>query len=107
MTWDKPKNALQWLLLFAPPAICVLATLAGGLIEPKDGDWMGWAIVGLFIATLTSFVLSIWLARVNPSAGGKIGCALVCFSILMAVNFAVSFAGCAVGWSTLPTMSFH
>jgi hypothetical protein len=107
MTWDKPKTSRQWLTLFVPAGICVLSTLAGGLLQPKDGDWMGWAIVGLLIATLISFVLSIRLARVNPSPGGKIGCALVCFAILMAVNGAVSFAGCAVGWSTLPTMNFH
>ena len=107
MTWDKPKNARQWLLLSAPPGICVLSTLAGGLLDPKDGDWIAWALVGLLIATVTSIGLSIWLARVNLSGGAKIGCALICFAILMAVNCGVSFAGCAVGWSTLPTMNFH
>jgi hypothetical protein len=94
-------------MLFAPAGIIVLSTLAGGLIQPANGDWIAWAVVGLVIATVISFVLSIWLARNNPSAGGKIGCALLCFAILMAINSAVSFAGCAVGWSTLPTMSFH
>ena len=107
MTWDKPKNGWQWLMLLVPAGICVVATAAGALAQPKDGDWMGWAVVGLMIATVTSFGLSIWLARKNPSMGEKIGCAVVCFGILMAVNSAVSFAGCAVGWATLPTMSFH
>jgi hypothetical protein len=41
MTWDKPKNAGQWLLLFAPPGICVLSTVLGGLVNPKEGNWMG------------------------------------------------------------------
>jgi hypothetical protein len=107
MTWDKPKNARQWLVLLVPAGICVLSTLAGALLEPKDGDWMSWALAGLFIATLISLGQSIWLARINPSMEGKVGAALVCFAILMAVNSAVSFAGCAVGWSTLPTMNFH
>jgi hypothetical protein len=107
MTWDKPKNAGQWLLLFAPPGICVLSTVMGGLVNPKEGNWMAWALLGLLIASFVSFGLSIWLARVNPSPGGKIGCALVCFTILMAVNFAVSFAGCAVGSTMLPGMSFR
>jgi hypothetical protein len=107
MTWDKPKNGQQWLLLFLPAGICVLSTLVGGLVQPKDGDWIAWALVGLFIATILSFALSVWLARVNPSAGEKFGCALVCFAILMAVNGAVSFAGCATAFATLPTMNFH
>lgn len=68
---------------------------------------MGWALAGLAMATLLSFFLSIWLARVNPSSGSKAGCALVCFAIFMAVNGAVSFAGCAVGSTMLPGMSFH
>ena len=107
MTWNKPKNGWQWLLLLSPASICVLATAVGAVVQPKDGDWMAWALVGLFIATLMSIGLSIWLARVNPSAGEKVGCAILCFVILMAVNGAVSFAGCALGWATLPTMSFH
>jgi hypothetical protein len=107
MSWDKPKSGPQWLVLFAPASICVLSTLAGGLIDPQDGNWMAWSIIGLLIATVSSFGLSIWLARVNDSPGAKIGSAIVCFIILMLVNGAVSFAGCAVGWSTLPTMSFH
>jgi len=94
-------------MLFAPPAMCVLATLAGGVLDPKEGNWTGWALVGLFIATISSFVLSIWLARVNPTPGGKIGCALACFAILMVINAAVSFAGCAVGFATLPGLNFH
>ena len=107
MTWDKPKTGRQWLLLFAPPGICVLSTLMGGLCDGKDGDWIAWALGGLLIATLTSFGMSIWLARVNSSAAAKIGCALICFAILMAVNGAVSFAGCAVGWAVLPVLNFH
>jgi len=107
MSWDKPKSGRQWLVLFVPPAICALSTLAGGLIDPKDGNWMAWSIVGLLIATVMSAGLGIWLARVNSSLSSKIGTAAVCFIILMLVNGAVSFAGCAVGWSTLPTMSFH
>jgi len=107
MTWDKPKNAVQWLVLFIPAGVCVLATLLGGVIRPKDGDWMGWALMGLLLATIISFGQSIWLARVNPSPGGKVGCALACFAIMMAVNGAVSFAGCAVGSTMLPPMSFH
>jgi hypothetical protein len=107
MTWDKPKNGRQWLLLFAPAGICVLLTVAGGLIDPKEGDWMAWSLVGLFIATVFSFGLSIWLARVNPSVGGKIGAALVCFVIFMLVNGTVSFAGCALGSTMLPGLNFH
>jgi hypothetical protein len=107
VNWDKPKTGQQWLVLCIPPLICVLSTLAGGLADPKDGDWMAWSIVGLLIATVMSAGLGLWLARVNPSLSSKIGTAVVCFVILTAVNCAVSFAGCAVGWSTLPTMNFH
>jgi len=107
MTWDKPKTAGGWLLLCAPPSACVLLTLAGGLIDPKEGDWMGWSLVGLFIATVTSFGLSIWLSRKNPTIGGKIGGTIVCFIIFMVVNGAVSFAGCAVGGTMLPGLSFR
>jgi len=107
MTWDKPKNTQQWLLLFLPAALCVLPTLMGGLLEPKNGGWIAWSLMGLLLATLTALVLSVWLARVNPTSGGKMGCAILCFVIFMAVNGAVSFAGCAVGWSTLPGMDFR
>jgi hypothetical protein len=107
MTWDKPKNAKQWALLFVPAGICVLATILGGLVDPREGDWMGWAIVGLLIASAVSVGLSIWLARGNASWGDQFACALVCFLILMAVNCAVSFAGCAVGATMLPGMTFH
>ncbi len=107
MIWNKPKTPLEWLALLAPASICVLSTVVGGLAQPQNGDWMGWALIGLFIATLLSFGQSIWLARVNPSMGGKIGCALAWFAILTAINGAVSFAGCAVGGSILPPMSFH
>jgi hypothetical protein len=107
MTWDKPKKPRQWLALLAPAGICVLSTVAGAIAQPKNGDWMGWALVGLALATLVSFGQSIWLARVNPSVGGKIGCVVVCFAILMMVNGAVSFAGCAVGFSTVSSPSFH
>jgi len=107
MTWDKPKNFGHWLLLLIPAGICVLATVAGGVFEPQDGNWMGWALVGLVIAAVTSLAQSIWLARVNPTPSGKIGVALLCFVLLMVVNCAVSFAGCAVGGSFLPGMNFH
>ena len=107
MSWDKPKSAGQWLLLAVPPLCCVLATVAGAIIDPKEGNWMAWSLIGLFLATISSFALSIWLARVNPTAGGKIGTALLCFVIFMVVNGAVSFAGCAVGSSFLPGMTFH
>ncbi len=102
MTWDKPKSGRQWLVLLAPAGICVLATAVGALVDSKNGDWMGWAICGLAIATLMSFGLSIWLARLNPSPGAKFACALICFAILMAINGAVSFAGCAAGLAALP-----
>jgi len=107
MTWDKPNTPLKWLMLFAPPAMCVVATVAGGLIDPKDGDWMGWALMGLLAATVSSLGISGWLARKNTSAGDKFACALVIFAILMVVNCAVSFAGCAAGSTMLPGMSFH
>jgi type IV secretory pathway TrbD component len=106
MTWDKPKNAGQWLLLFAPPGICVASTLLGAVVHPEAGDWMAFSLIGLFIATLVSFGLSIWLARVNPLYGDKIACALACFAILMVVNCAVCFAGCAVGSTMLPGIDF-
>ena len=32
MTWDKPKNAKGWLLLFAPPAD----------LRARDGDGRDW-----------------------------------------------------------------
>jgi len=106
MTWAKPKKAWQWMVLFIPAGICVVATLAGGLIDPKEGNWMAWALIGLFIATLTSFGLSIWLARANKSIGAMLACTVVCFAILMVVNFAVSFAGCALGSTMLPGIDF-
>jgi hypothetical protein len=107
MTWDKPKSARQWFVLFVPAGICVLSTLAGGLAQPNDGDWIGWAVGGLMIAAVVSLGQSIWLARINASTGDKVSCALVCFAILMAVNGAVSFAGCATAFATLPTVNFH
>jgi len=97
MTWDKPTTPLGWLLLFAPPSCCVLLTLVGGLINPKDGDWMGCSLIGLLLATVSSFGLSIWLARKNTSFGAKLGCFILCFILYMVINFAVSFAGCAAG----------
>jgi hypothetical protein len=107
MSWDKPKTARQWLILAIPPACCVVATVAGGIIDPKEGDWMSWSLAGLFLATISAFALSIWLARVNPTTGGKIRAALICFVIFTLVNGAVSFAGCAVGSSFLPGLNFH
>jgi hypothetical protein len=107
MTWDKPKKPWQWLLLLTPPAICVISTLLGGLILPKNGDWTSFALVGLFIATITAFGLSIWLARVNPTAGGKIACTILCFFIFMVVTGGVSAAGCAVGFSAFSQLNFH
>ena len=107
MTWDKPKSGRGWLLLCLPPSACVLLTVAGGLIDPKEGNWMAWSLVGLLIATFSSFGLSIWLARVNPSIGGKIGATLLCFFIFVLVNGAVSFAGCAVGSTMLPGLNFR
>jgi hypothetical protein len=107
MTWDKPNTPLKWLALFSPPAMCVIATVAGGLIDPADGNWMGWALMGLLAATISSIGLSGWLARTNPSGGDKVACGLLIFAILMVVNFAVSFAGCAAGSTMLPGMSFH
>ena len=68
---------------------------------------MGWALVGLFIATLLTFVLSIRLSLSNPTTGSKICCAILCFIIMMTINFAVSFAGCAVGSQFLPGLNFH
>ena len=97
MTWDKPNTPAKWLLLFAPPAMCVVATVIGGLVDPKNADWMGWALVGLLLATISSFALSIKLALKNDSFGAKLGCFIICFVIYMVVNGAVSFAGCAAG----------
>jgi hypothetical protein len=107
MNWDKPKNGKQWIVLFIPASMCVAATILGGLIAPQEGDWMAWALMGLALATVTSFGLSIWLARVNPSPGGKVGTAILCFVIFMIVNGAVSFAGCAIGSNFLPGMDFR
>jgi hypothetical protein len=107
MSWDKPKSGRGWLLLLVPPASCVILTLLGGLIDPKEGNWMGWSLAGLAIATISSFLISIWLARVNESIGGKLGTALLCFFIFMVVNGAVSFAGCAIGSTMLPGLTFH
>ena len=107
MTWDKPNTLPKWLMLFAPPGMCVIATIAGGLIDPSDGDWMGWALMGLLAATVSSLGLAGYLARKNPSTGGKFGCTLVIFAILMVDNCAVSFAGCAAGSTMLPAMSFR
>lgn len=68
---------------------------------------MAWSLVGLAIATISSFFISLWLARVNESIGGKLGTALLCFFIFMVVNGAVSFAGCAIGSTMLPGLNFH
>jgi hypothetical protein len=107
MTWDKPKSGRGWLLLFAPAGICVLSTLAGGLFDRNDGDWMAWGLVGLLIATFCSVALSILLARGNSSIGAKVGCALICFAILMVVNLSVSFAGCALGSTVFPGLNLR
>jgi len=107
MTWDKPKNARQWLLLFTPPALCVVSTLLGGLADPKEGNWIPWSLVGLLLATVTAFCLSIWLARVNTTTGSKIGCAILCFCILMIVTGTVSVAGCAAGMSVFSTFTIR
>jgi hypothetical protein len=107
MTWDKPNTPLKWLTLFAPPAMCVIATVAGGLIDPKEGNWMAWALMGLLAASVTSLGLSGYLARKNDSGGATLACILVIFGIYMVVNCAVSFAGCAAGSSFLPGLNFH
>jgi hypothetical protein len=106
MTWDKPNTPLKWVMLLAPPSMCVLATIFGGIIDPKDGDWTGWALVGLLAATVSSLGMSGWLARKNPSFGAKFGCFLACFALYMVINGAVSFAGCAVGFQFLPGLRF-
>jgi hypothetical protein len=106
MTWDKPKSGKHWLLLFAPPSCCVVATVLGGLIEPQAGNWMAWSLIGLMLAMASAFVLSIWLARVNQTGGGKLMAAFICFSIYVVVNLAVSFAGCAAGSQVWPGMRF-
>jgi len=101
ITWDKPKRLSGWLWLLLPAGICVFSTALGALFRPKDGDWIPWALAGLVIATIISFGQSIWLARVNTTPWLKFRCALACFFILMMVNSAVSFAGCAVYSSKL------
>jgi len=87
----------------APPMICVVSTGLGAVITPKDGDWMGWALIGLLIATIVTLVLSIrWAMGANHlTRGWKIVYGIACFAGLMFINCAVSFAGCAVGWSTV------
>lgn len=107
MIWDKPRSGLQWLALLIPAAICVLSTVIGGIVQPKNGDWIPWSIIGLLIASAISFVQSIWLARVNPTPAGKLGCFAVCFCLMMLVNGAVSFAGCAAGFSLLSPLKFY
>ena len=107
MTWDKPRSRRQWLLLFLPASICVFSTIAGGIFQPQEGTWIGWAIAGLLIATIVTFCQSFWLARVNPAFIDKIGSGLVCFIILMMINIGVSFAGCVTGFAVLPNFNMH
>jgi hypothetical protein len=102
MTWDKPKTSWQWLALLIPAGICVLSSVAGGLFGRENDGWIGWTLLGLVVAICTSLGQSIWLARVNTSLGAKVGCALVCFMVLMIVDCTVSFAGCAVLGTAYP-----
>jgi hypothetical protein len=102
MTWDKPNTPAKWLLLFSPPVMCVVAPIAGGLFHPHSDYWMDWSVRGLFLATVSSLGISIWLARHNPSFGEKFGCFLICFVIYLAVNSAVSFAGCMTALKVFP-----
>jgi hypothetical protein len=107
VNWDRPKRPAQWLLLLTPAALSIVPTMIGGIFDGKGGDWIGWAIMGLLAASLLSFILSIWLARVSPTVGGKLGAAVLIFIILMVVNGTLSFAGCAVGSSAFPRMDFR
>jgi hypothetical protein len=106
MSWDKPKSGKGWLILCIPPSFCVVLTALGAVIDPKDGNWMGWSLIGLGLALVSAFGISIWLVRLNKTAGSVIGAFLLCFICYLLIICAVSFAGCAAGSTFLPGMRF-
>jgi hypothetical protein len=79
----------------------------GAVFANREGDWMGWALAGLGIATLLAFGISMVLGLKKPTTGSKISWIIVYFLILMVVNLAVCAGGCAVGSNFLSQMSFR
>ena len=105
MTWAKPANIWQWLLLFTPAMVSIAAPLLGTFIEPwihpnQTADVrayapLGWGFFGLLIALVLSPVLGRWVARNNPTPGKKMLAGGLCTLALIIVNSCVAFAGCA------------
>lgn len=105
MTWAKPVSVWQWLLLFTPAMVSILALLLGALLGPwlypneslEDRSWapLGWGLLGLQIALLMAPVLGFWLARNNESHRQKVIAGTLCTLGIVVVNGFVAFAGCA------------
>lgn len=105
MTWAKPANVWQWLLLFTPAMVSISAPLLGALFEPwihpnQTADaraWapLGWGFFGLLIALVMSPAIGVWLARKNVSPGKKALAGAVCTLVILVANGSVAFASCA------------
>jgi hypothetical protein len=102
MTWDKPNTPLKWLILFAPPAMCVVTTIAGDIFDREYGDWIAWAFCGFFLATISSLFISGWITRKGASLGAQFACCIGWIAIYTLVDCAILFAAFTVGSRVLP-----
>jgi len=93
MSWNKPKNVWQWLVLLSPGAASVAFT---AIAYASKGDSSGIAMMGFPVAILMCIALAVYMAWGAESPGKKIGLGCLFTFLLLVVNLSIAFGGCAL-----------
>jgi hypothetical protein len=102
MTWYKPNTPVKWIALFAPPATCVVTTVAGDIFNRENDSWIFWAFAGFLMATIISLFISGWLTRRNTSLGAQFACCIGLVVFYVVVDCAILFAALSIGSRLFP-----
>jgi hypothetical protein len=98
MGFRPPERLRDWVLLFTPAALMLLATLAGALFDKREGEHaiLLYALLSAFLAVPLSIWLGFRFTKADPKWHVRAWWVLLATGIVAFLNYSIAIGGCAM-----------
>lgn len=98
MAFRPPDRPRDWVLLFSPAALMLVATLVGGAFEKrgKEEAILLWSLMASFLAAPLCIALGFVFTKPNPRWPVRAGWVLLAALAVAVVNYSIAIGGCVL-----------
>ena len=98
MGFRPPERPRDWVLLFAPATVMLLATFLGAVFEKrgKEEGVLLYALLAAFLAAPMSIYLGFRFTKPDPQWHVRAGWILLTTGIVAVLNYSIAIGGCAM-----------